>query len=156
MKLDIKKIFNKNQDASALSLPKESTLYGATIRKQPNGAYIKTFKALQDLPARLIQGCFPDMKPDEIIEYFGEITVDKLPVLLGKLFATVPEEFLKFVSGITEIPYETLLNELTPYQTVKILEEFWRLNDMTDFFTIAKRALGTSEIMKKVQTIQGK
>jgi hypothetical protein len=151
MNFNIRKIFNKKEDACGLSLPKEKTLFGVSIRKQPNGAYIKTFKALQDLPGKLIQGCFPDTNPDKIIEFFEDITVDKLPVLLSKLLATVPEEFLKFVSEITEIPYEKLLNELTPYQTAKILEEFWRLNDMTDFFTIVKRALRSSEIMKVVQ-----
>lgn len=143
-------LFKKTKDASDLSMPKAKTIHGVEIRRLPNGAYIKALNSIQDMPEIILKGCFPGMNPDDILEQFQNITVDMLPVLLGKLLANVPEQFLRFISELTEIPFEKYMNELTPKETLDILEAMWELNDLTDFF---KKLKGKVMMNKKIQEL---
>ena len=145
MRLD--DLFKKPNDAATLSIPQERTIHGVEIRKLPNGAYIKALNAIQDMPEVILKGCFPGMDPDDILEQFQNISVDMLPLLAGKLMANVPEQFLRFLAELTEIPFEKLFNELTPNETMDILEAMWELNDLTDFFKkLRGRMMGSQKI----------
>jgi hypothetical protein len=147
MRLD--SIFKKNKDAAPLSIPQVKTVHGVEIRKLPNGAYLKALNAIQDMPEVILKGCFPGMDPDDILEEFKNISVDMIPVLAGKLLANVPEQFLKFLSELTEIPYERLMNELTPKETMDVLDAMWELNDLTDFFKKLKgKVMGSKKIQE--------
>lgn len=146
--MKINSIFKKSKDAAALSMPAENTIHGVLIRKLPNGAYIKALNTIQDMPEVILKGCFPGMTPDEIMEQFKNISVDMLPVLAGKLLATVPEQFLKFIAELTEIPYDKLFSELTPDETLDILLAMWELNNLTDFFEKLKgKVMGNKKIL---------
>lgn len=151
--MKINNLFKKSNDASTLSLPLEKTIHGVVIRKLPNGAYIKALSAIQDMPEAILKGCFPGMSLDEILGEFKNITADMLPVLAGKLLANVPEQFLKFISELTEIPFDKLMNELSPKETMDILEGMWELNDLTDFF---KKLKGKVMMNKTIQDLMSK
>lgn len=151
--MKINNFFNKPKDVAALSLSLGKTIHGVVIRKLPNGAYIKALNAIQDMPEVILKGCFPGMSPDEILEEFKNITADMLPVLAGKLLANVPEQFLKFISELAEIPLDKLMNELSPKETLDILEAMWELNDLTDFF---KKLRGKVMMNKSIQDLMSK
>lgn len=151
--MNLSKVFGRKKDAVGLSMPVEKTIHGVVIRKLPNGAYIKALNAIQDMPEVILKGCFPGMSPDEILEEFKNITADMLPVLAGKLLANVPEQFLKFISELAEIPLDKLMNELSPKETLDILEAMWELNDLTDFF---KKLRGKVIMNKTIQDLMSK
>ncbi len=149
-KIDIRGFFNKNKDATERSIPVLKTLHGVQIKKLPNGAYITALNKIQDMPETIIKGCFPGQDVDDIMKFFENINSDNLVVLAGKLLANVPEQFLKFVSELTDIPYDVLMNKLTPSETLDILEALWGLNDLGHFFTrLIKKAVG-SKIVKNL------
>lgn len=150
--MKIKNIFNRSKDAASLSMPEEKTVHGVLIRKLPNGAYIKALNKIQDMPEVIMRGCFPGMTPDDILEQFENISVDMLPVLAGKLLANVPEQFLKFIAELTGIPIETLMEKLTPAETLDILLDMWELNNLTDFFEKLKGKVMKS---KTIQDLMG-
>ena len=146
-KIDIRGFFNRSKDATERSVPVLKTLHGVQIKKLPNGAYITALNKIQDMPETIIKGCFPGQDIDDIFKYFKNINSDNLVVLAGKLLANVPEQFLKFVSELTDIPYDVLFNVLTPPETLDILEALWRLNDLGPFFKkLIKRVVGNKKI----------
>lgn len=152
--MNIKSLFNKKQaDAAKVSLPQEDTIHGVKIKKLPNGAYIKAFNEMQNMPEIILKGCFPGMDPDEILETFKNINVDILPGMAGKLLACFPEQLIKFISSLTDIPEEVFINKLTPKETLDVIESFWEINDMTAFFEkLTKKGMKSrtvQEIMRK-------
>ena len=63
-----------------------------------------------------------------------------------RLLAVVPEEIMRLLSELLDIPRERLLEDspeaLSPKELLEIISAFWDLNDMTDFFGIARRLAG--------------
>lgn len=143
IKIDIKGFLNRSKDATERSVPTLKTLHGVQIKKLPNGAYIAALNKAQNLPETLLKGCFPGEDIDNIIKSFENINTDGIVNLVGRLLTCVPEQFLKFVSDVSDIPFDTLMYKLTPKETLDILEALWRLNDLGPFFTrLIKKARG--------------
>lgn len=141
--------FKKN-DASTASIPLEKTIYGVTIKKLPNGAYIRALNTFQNLPEILLEGCFPGMKADKIIEELQALDSDKLLVMAGKLIQVIPEQFLKLVSDLLDIPFEKLMDELSPNETIEILQAFWEKNDLSAFFERLKGMVMKSKLVSNL------
>ena len=139
---NITSIFQKKTDKLAVSVPLEKDLYGVKIRKLPNGAYIKALQTVQNLPAILMEKCFPGMDIDDILNQLKQLDKDGILAIAGHLMTVIPEEFFKIVSELLSIPYEKLMDDLTPTETIEILEAFWEVNDMAPFFEKLKKIFG--------------
>lgn len=139
---NITSIFQKKTDKLAVSVPLEKDLYGVKIRKLPNGAYIKALQTVQNLPAILMEKCFPGMDIDDILNQLKQLDKDGILAIAGHLMTVIPEEFFKIVSELLSIPYEKLMDGLTPTETIEILEAFWEVNDMSPFFEKLKKIFG--------------
>jgi hypothetical protein len=131
--MNLKGLFNKKTDTMAISVPIEKVLYGVKIRKLPNGAYIKALQTVQNLPAILMENCFPGQDIEDILKRFGSIDKDGILALTGQLMAALPEQFLKLISTLLDISLEKLTDEL--------LEAFWEANDLSPFFEKLKGIL---------------
>lgn len=157
MKIDLKKFFNKKSDASGISIPIENELHGVKIRKLPNGQYIKALNTVQNLPQLIIKGCFPGQELDEIVTFFTDpnnINTDNILAIAGKLLTVVPEQFLKLVSVLLDIPIEKLTDGLTPNETLEILKAYWEVNDMSPFFENLKKIMMGNNLMKNLMSGQ--
>jgi hypothetical protein len=150
-KSNISSIFQKKIDKLSVSVPRNKELYGVIIRKLPNGAYINALQTVQNLPAILLENCFPGEDIDDILKQLGQINKDSLLAIAGKLMAVIPEEFFKIISELLDIPLEKLINELTPAETIEIIEAFWEANDMSPFFEKLKKIFGN--LMKTAPTL---
>jgi hypothetical protein len=139
--MNLKGLFNKKTDTMAISVPIEKVLYGVKIRKLPNGAYIKALQTVQNLPAILMENCFPGQDIEDILKRFGSIDKDGILALTGQLMAALPEQFLKLISTLLDISLEKLTDELSPKETIEILEAFWEANDLSPFFEKLKGIL---------------
>jgi len=135
-------LLQKKEDKMSISIPRERELYGVKIRKLPNGAYIKALQTIQNLPALLIEKCFPGMDVDDILKQLSQIDKDGFLALVGHLMSVLPAEIFKLISTLLDIPLEKLMDELTPAETLEILEAYWEVNDLTPFFERLKRITG--------------
>lgn len=138
-------MFNKNKSLK-ISAPREKELYGVKIRKLPIAKYIRVLRTAEDLPQLLLGKAFPGQSADEMINYLKHLDKDKLLELLTRLITVVPEEAMKLLSELLEIPQERLLEDtpdaLSPAELLEIVSEYWEINDMTAFFVNARRLAG--------------
>lgn len=121
----------------SLSLKKEVTLYGVTIRKMPNGAYFRALQTLKDLPKNFIES----LELDEKSKLSDLLDTKNIGNLIVKLLAVLPDFTIKFLAELMEIDSNFLENELSPTETIEIVKKFWEINKLSDFFELMKPML---------------
>lgn len=137
----------KHKDKSLkISAPKEKMLHGVKIYKLPIAKYIKFLQTAEELPQLLVGKMFPNENITGIAQYLKELDKEKLPELLTKLMAVVPNELMGVISELLDIPIERLTGDipeaLSLSELMEIVTEFWELNDMSGFFMNARRLAG--------------
>ena len=139
-------MFSKKDRSLKISAPKDTIIYGVHIRKLPIAKYIRLLHTAEELPQLLIGRAFPGQNVGEIMQYLKNLNKDNLIDLITRLLAVVPEELMGLLSELLDIPREGLLEDnpdaLSPKELLEIISAFWDLNDMTDFFGIARRLAG--------------
>lgn len=136
-----------NKDKSLkISAPKEKILHGVKIYKLPIAKYIKFLQTAEELPQLLVGKMFPDEDVTGIAQYLKDLDREKLPELLTKLMAVVPNEIMTLLSELLGIPIERLTENipeaLSLSELLEIVLAFWELNDMSGFFMNARRLAG--------------
>lgn len=137
----------KHKDKSLkISAPKEKTLYGVKIRKLPIAKYIRFLQTAEELPQLLVGKMFPNEDIMGIAQFLRDLDREKLPELLTKLMAVVPNELMSLLSELLDIPLERLTEDipeaLSLSELLEIILEFWELNDMSGFFVTARQLAG--------------
>lgn len=125
----------------SVSLKKEVTLHGVTIKKMPNGAFLEALELIKQLPESFIKELMEGKTELKLSDMF---TVENIANLVGTLLTVAPSFTIRFLAQLMQIDEDVLKNELTPLETIEIAEKFWEINKMTDFFTKMK------PIMKKI------
>jgi hypothetical protein len=150
MKFNLKNLFGKHDDVSALSLPKGKTIYGVKIERKPIGHYAKTIQILATLPEELISKCYPELNHDQVIKKLSTVDVELLIEIISKMFTVVPEEAIKIIAALVDVPFETLWNDpnIGLNGLKEIIKEFWKINDMSDFWKDVGRAVTKSKTVK--------
>lgn len=120
-----------------LSLKKETTLHGVTIRKLPNGAYFKALQTLKELPENFIK----ELNLKENAKLSDLLDSKNIVNLIVKLLAVLPSFTIRFLSELMDIENNLLENELTPVETIEIVKEFVEINRLNDFFELMKPAI---------------
>lgn len=133
-------MFFKKDKSIHMSIPKSYELYGVTIRKLPIAKYIAVLREVNDLPSLLLGELFPEgSNLNDSLERLQNLDRSTTLALIGRLLKVVPEEFCKILSQLLNIPEERLLdvnckNPLSLSELAEIIEAFWKVNDMSDFF----------------------
>ena len=141
----LNKRFHTDHKSIAMSAPMESALHGVAIKKLPIGKYIQAMRALDGVPALLLGEAFPECQTlPELLNALGQFDKDKMVRTAARLLTVVPEQACKLISGLLDIPEARLLDPasedgLSPAQLAEILEAFWKVNDLSDFFGIVRR-----------------
>lgn len=125
----------------SVSLKKEVTLHGVTIKKMPNGAFLEALELIKQLPESFIKELMEGKTELKLSDMF---TVENIANLVGTLLTVAPSFTIRFLAQLMQIDEDVLKNKLTPLETIEIAEKFWEINKMTDFFTKMK------PIMKKI------
>lgn len=137
---------DKKNRSLKISAPNDTTLYDVRVRKLPIAKYIRLLHTAEELPQMLIGKAFPGQNVGAIMQYLKNLNKDNLIDLITRLLAVVPEELMKLLSELLDIPRERLLEDssdaLSPKELLEIISAFWELNDMSDFFGIARRLAG--------------
>lgn len=130
---------NQEHDSSVeMSIPRERVLHGVVIKKLPIGKYLSAMQTLNNLPEILLKTCFPDMRPDEVIESMKTIDQDTLYGMLGRLLQVVPEQLFRVIADLTDADYDHIVGNLSPKELFEVLLAFWEANDLTDFIKLIK------------------
>lgn len=108
--------------------PKEKTIHGVIIKKLPNGKYFRVLQIINDFPTEALKALYPDKTAEEALEQMGEINFDKILELLPKLIELLPEKTYEILSEILSVDRNFIENELSPLETIEVLEELAKLN----------------------------
>lgn len=118
-----------------LSLNEEIELYGVKIRKMPNGQYLKALNLIKKLPETFVKEVM-DSKTD--LKLSNMLDTENIAMLVGTLLTSVPEFTIKFLAQLLDIKEEVLIEELTPTETIEIVQKFWEINRLESFFAQMK------------------
>ncbi len=126
-----------------ISNPEPKTVHGIVIKKQPIGKWLELTHFLEDLPRSIIQKMFPDQGPQEVLDYFKGFAEEpgRLLELLILLLGAMPAEIISLMCELMEADKDDVLQRLTPNEFVEVITEFWKVNDLTDFFGRTAKAV---------------
>ena len=130
----------------SLSLDEEVELYGVTIRKMPNGQYLKALNLIKELPQKFVEEL---MQGKTNLKLSDMLDTENIAMLVGTLLTSVPTFTIKFLAQLLNIKEKTLIDELTPAETIEIVQKFWEINKLESFFEQMK------SIMKKITMLIG-
>ena len=120
--------------SAGMSLPKSKKIHGIEMRKVPIGQYIAAMREMEDLPNLIVHELFPGKSMAEIVQSFSTADEAFAISLLGKLLVVLPERLIEVICQIIGVEKEIVLEQLTPKELLDVVQAFWALNDLTDFF----------------------
>lgn len=127
---------HKKEKSLKVSLPKAKTVHGIEIKKVPIGVYLNAMSELEELPGQIINTLFPGKTITDILAEFTTITDDKIIAVALRLLGVVPEQIIKALALILGVDKDEIINRLTPKELCDVIQEYWKMNDMTDFFGV--------------------
>lgn len=123
-----------------ITLPPPTVLYGITIREQPVDVYLETVRRLGGILYEIFDAVFPDQKPGQVFVSFMTITPEEFKGVIIRVMAIAPEKALEILASVMGTTGEHLKN-LSPLKLAKVCEAFWKVNSLSDFFQMARRAM---------------
>jgi len=126
-------LFKNRRQSVDLTLPKEKNVHGITIKKVPVGKYVASMEDIQNLPKTIMGKCYPDEDLQSVINRAKTADREFLLDLFGKLMVHAPEIIVDLASLYLDVGKEVLLS-LSPSELLDVLEAWWELNDLSDFF----------------------
>lgn len=94
-----------------LSLPPSITVRGQEIRKMPLGRYLQAIRLLESFPRKVAEALVPQGDISAVLEMLKTPDRTKFFDLALKALTVVPEQAVKLIAVLTEIPEETLLSD---------------------------------------------
>ena len=118
-------------------MPKSVTLYGVKIEKMKTGRFIEALQNIQDLPIRIIEKVFGG-DVDAALKELKTIDKRGLSQLLCRVLTVVPNEAVELINHFVGVENGKIL-DLTPKELTDVLIEWYKVNDLSDFFGNARR-----------------
>lgn len=122
-----------------LSLSEEIEMYGVKIRKMPNGQYFKALKLIKELPESFVKEVMQE-KTD--LKLSNMLDAENIATLVEILITSVPEFVIKFLAKLMNVDEKVLIDEVTPAETIEIVQKFWEINKLESFFQKMKSIVG--------------
>jgi len=126
-------IFNKNASAN-ISMPKPKLVHGIEVKKVPIGVYLDAMGELEGLPMEILQELFPGKNMTEVIAQLMTLTDAGLANVIMRLLKVAPEYIITVLAKILGVDKARIRDGLTPKEVCDVAKEYWKMNDMTDFF----------------------
>ncbi len=114
-----------------LSLDEEIELHGVVIKKMPNGQYLKALELIKKLPESFMKELMEGRTDIKLSDMFD---IQNIATLIGSLLTVAPSFTIRFLAKLLDIKESVIENELTPLETIEIVEKFWEINNLTSFF----------------------
>lgn len=119
----------KNKES--LSLDEEIELHGVVIKKMPNGQYLKALELIKKLPESFMKELMEGKTDIKLSDMFD---IQNIATLIGTLLTVAPSFTIRFLAKLLDIKESIIENDLTPLETIEIVEKFWEINNLTSFF----------------------
>ena len=120
--------------SAAMSMPKNKKVHGIEIKKVPVGKYIAAMREMEELPSIIIHELFPGKSMADIMADFSRADEEFAIGLMGKLLIVLPEKLLEALCSVIGISAQVAMEQLTPKELLDITREFWKINELSDFF----------------------
>lgn len=120
--------------SAAMSLPKNKKVHSIEIKKVPVGKYIAAMREMEELPSIIIHELFPGKSMADIMADFSRADEEFAIGLMGKLLIVLPEKLLEALCSVIGISAQVAMEQLTPKELLDITREFWKINELSDFF----------------------
>lgn len=128
----------------SLSLDNEVEIHGVIVKKMPNGQYLKALELIKELPESFMKELMEGKTDIKLSDMFD---IQNLATMLGTLLTVTPSFTIRFLAKLLNIKENILENELSPFETIEVVEKFWEINNLTSFFQKMK------PIMSKITSI---
>lgn len=130
------------RDSASLSRPQCVTVHGVTVKKAPVGRYLDLMKRLPNVVMELLDAAFPDMKPGDVLTFLSSADDQAVRQIITRLFTVLPGKLVEVMCDLMDIDADWVSAKLTPAELLDVWTAFFKLNDYTDFFENARRAMG--------------
>ncbi len=133
---------NTNQtirDAASLSLPREKTIRGYTIRRMPIGQFLCAMETLREMPGEVLDTLLPGLTPQTLVSRFRTLTAAELKTAAIRLLTVLPGYAVSLTARLTGIRESDLLSdELLGLDGLMELVDGWmELNGIENFIRAA-------------------
>lgn len=123
------------------SRPVTQVVCGVEIKKMPVGKYLDVMERMGGILMDLLEVAFPGMNPGDILTQLAVINLDEFRALAVRLMSVVPGKVIEIVAAVLDVDVAVIRDRLTPAELMRIWQAFWKLNDLTDFFTNVRSAV---------------
>lgn len=123
------------------ALPVSKVVHGIEVKKMPVGKYLDASERMGSIVMDLIEEAFPGKTPGDILQSVTSISSNEMRELLVRLLAVVPQKVLAMMAAILDVDIAVLRDDISPAELMQVWQEFWKLNDLTDFFTNVRNAV---------------
>jgi hypothetical protein len=120
------------------ALPVETVVHGVIIKEQPTRAYLETVRRMGGMLIEILDTAFPNQTPGQVFTEFLVMTPDGFRDMTARLLTVVPEKTLAILASIMGTTLEHLRDDLSPTKVAQVCVEFWKVNDLKDFFQIVR------------------
>ncbi len=124
-----------------ISLPRSVTVRGQEIKRMPLGRYLQAIRTLESFPREVAAKLVPEGDVSKVLETLKTLDRAKLVALALKALTVVPEQTVKLIAVLTEIPEDTLLNDaqIGADGLLEIVSVFLEVNAAENFIRAAGR-----------------
>ena len=115
-------------------------LHGVTIQEQTTGAYLEIIRKLGAILYDIFDAVFPKQTPGQVFTELMTITPDGFRDMLLRIVAIAPDKAIEILASIIGTTADHLRG-LPPYKLAQVCSAFWKVNNLSDFFQMARGAL---------------
>jgi hypothetical protein len=128
-------------NAIDLSLPRSVTVRGCEIRRMPLGKYLQAIRLLEAFPRETAEKLVPSGDMADVLDALKTLNRGKLIDLALKALAVVPEQAIRLIAALTDIPGERLLKDerIGADGLMEILDAWLEVNAAENFWSAAGR-----------------
>lgn len=131
----------KQTDSASISRPQRMRVHGVLIEKAPIGRYLDLTRRLPNVVMELLDAAFPGQKPAEILACLSKTDENSLRDMLSRLLVVLPDKLVEILCAVMGADERFVREKLTPAELMDVWICFWKLNDYSDFFGNARKAL---------------
>ena len=130
----------KKPNSIDISVPRPTVLHGVTIQEQTTGAYLETIRKMGAILYDIFDAVFPKQTPGQVFTELMTITPDDFRDMLLRIVAVAPDKAIEILASVMGTTADHLRG-LPPYKLAQVCSAFWKVNNLSDFFQMARGAL---------------
>ena len=127
------------RDAVTLSLPREKTIRGYTIRRMPIGQFLTALQTLRELPGEMLELLLPGLTPQTMLSRFKVLTAQEMKEMAVRMLTVLPAYGVRLLAHLIGMEEADLLrDELIGLDgLMEMLDGWMELNGIENFIKAA-------------------